>query len=164
MPPSMKPARSQVIAFALYSHDADVLKLTAQLYPLFPEEPREVRLEIKKEKAWKEISKVKITYPGWSAHFRVNNWNGAKNYPYRIRHGESAVFEGMIRQDPLDKRDIVVGNLSCNSSRDKGPRANIVDNLKKIDPDLLFFAGDQTYRHTEHTAGWIEFEIGRAHV
>ncbi len=159
VPQSMKPVRSQVIAFALYSYDAGTLKLTAQLYPLFPEEPREVGLEIKKEKTWKEISKVKITYPGWSAHFRVNNWNGAKNYPYRIRHGESAVFEGMIRRDPLDKRDIVVGNLSCNSSRDKGPRTNIVNNLKKIDPDLLFFAGDQTYRHTEHTAGWIEFGL-----
>ena len=24
---------------------------------------------------------------------------------------------------------------------------------------LLFFAGDQTYRHTEHTAGWIEFGL-----
>ncbi len=26
-------------------------------------------------------------------------------------------------------------------------------------PTLLFFAGDQTYRHTEHTAGWIEFGL-----
>ena len=53
----------------------------------------------------------------------------------------------------MNKKEIVVANLSCNSSRDPGPRANIVNNLKKIDPDLLF-AGDQTYHHTEHT--WIE--------
>ena len=24
---------------------------------------------------------------------------------------------------------------------------------------MLFFAGDQTYHHTEHTAGWIEFGL-----
>ena len=24
---------------------------------------------------------------------------------------------------------------------------------------MLFFAGDQTYHHTQHTAGWIEFGL-----
>ena len=52
-----------------------------------------------------------------------------------------------------------MANLSCNSSRTTGPRREIVDNLRKLNPDLLFFGGDQTYRHTEHTAGWIEFGL-----
>ena len=47
----------------------------------------------------------------------------------------------------------------CNSSRTSGLREEIVNNLRKQNPDLLFFAGDQTYRHTEHTAGWIEFGL-----
>ena len=38
-------------------------------------------------------------------------------------------------------------------------RPEIVGHLRAQDPDLLFFAGDQTYRHTEHTAGWIEFGL-----
>lgn len=38
-----------------------------------------------------------------------------------------------------------------------GPRATMVENLKQQDPDLLFFAGDQSYHHTEHTFGWLEF-------
>ena len=46
-----------------------------------------------------------------------------------------------------------------NSSRTTGQRPEIIDKLKAQDPDLLFFAGDQTYRHTEHTAGWIEFGL-----
>jgi hypothetical protein len=29
--------RDRVVAFSLYTHDAGVLKLTAQLYPLFPD-------------------------------------------------------------------------------------------------------------------------------
>ena len=32
-----------------------------------------------------------------------------------------------------------------------------MDNLKKLDPDLLFFAGDQSYHHTQHTFGWLEW-------
>ena len=158
-PSALQVERDQVVAFALYTHDSGTLKLTAQLYPLFPDEPREVRLEIQKDDRWQEVSKVKITYPGWSAHFRIPQWDHSQTFPYRIRHGEHASFRGSIRKDPIDQDTIVVGNLSCNSSRDPGPRAQIVENLKKIDPDLLFFAGDQTYHHTEHTSGWIEFGL-----
>ncbi len=41
--------RDQVVGFALYSHDHGVLKLSAQLYPLKPDEARVVRLELKKD-------------------------------------------------------------------------------------------------------------------
>ena len=92
-------------------------------------------------------------------HFRIEGWDDSQDVPYRVRHGENAQFEGLIRKDPKNKEEIVVANLSCNSSRTTGPRREIVDNLRKLDPDLLFFGGDQTYRHTEHTAGWIEFGL-----
>ena len=29
----------------------------------------------------------------------------------------------------------------------------------KLDPDLLFFAGDQSYHHTQHTFGWLEWGL-----
>ena len=155
----LKVPRDEVVAFALYTQDRGILKLTGQLYPLMPNEPRSVRLEIKEGTKWKEISKVQVTYPGWSAHFRIKNWDSSKDTPYRVRHGKRASFNGTIRKDPTDQETIVVGNLSCNSSRTKGPRPQIIENLKLIDPDVLFFAGDQTYHHTEHTAGWLEFGL-----
>ena len=169
----LKVPRDQVVAFALYTHDghptaqktrggdpgAGVLKLTAQLYPLFPDEPREARLEVQRDGAWKEIARAPVEYPGWSAHFRVDRWDGTSAAPYRVRHGQSAMFEGIIRRDPVDKDEIVVGNLGCNSSRTKGARPEIVQQLLRQDPDLLLFSGDQTYQHTEHTAGWIEFGL-----
>jgi 3',5'-cyclic AMP phosphodiesterase CpdA len=151
--------RDQVVAFALYTHDAGVLKLSAQLYPLHPDEPREARLEVQRDGGWKEVAKAPVEYPGWSAHFRVERWDGARTVPYRVRHGGKATFEGTIRRDPLDKEEIVVANLGCNSSRTKGARPEIVQRLLRQDPDLLFFSGDQTYHHTEHTAGWIEFGL-----
>jgi hypothetical protein len=158
-PPAMDVPRDQVVAFALYTHDRRVLKLTAQLYPLKPGEPRVARLELQRGGEWIEAASAPVIYPGWSAHFRVEDWDATHDVPYRVRHGETALFAGLIRRDPRDKPVIVVANMSCNSSRTTGQRPEIIDNLQTQDPDLLFFAGDQTYRHTEHTAGWIEFGL-----
>lgn len=158
-PPTMNVPRDQVIAFALYAHDTGVLKLTSQLYPLRPGEGREAHLEFWRNGRWVETARAPVIYPGWSAHFRIAPWDAARSVRYRVRHGASASFEGVIRRDPQDKNEIVVANMSCNSSRTTGLRPEILDGLKARDPDLLFFAGDQTYRHTEHTAGWIEFGL-----
>ena len=151
--------RNEVIGFAVYTLDREILKMTAQLFPLKPGEPQEVRLEVKEGSGWKEIAKAEVLYPGWSAHFRIENWNPTKDTSYRLRHGKEATFEGTVRRDPIDKETLVVGNLSCNSSRTTGPRPLIVKNLLAQDPDLLFFAGDQTYHHTQHTSGWLEFGL-----
>lgn len=158
-PPPMNVPRDQVVAFALYTHDHGVLKLTAQLYPLKPDESRVARLELQRDGQWQEVARADVLYPGWDAHFRVESWDNSRDVPYRVRHGERAQFEGLIRRDPIDKDEIVVANMSCNSSRTTGLRPEIIDQLKAHNPDLLFFGGDQTYRHTEHTAGWIEFGL-----
>ncbi|MBL8811573.1 MAG: hypothetical protein JNM43_15495 [Planctomycetaceae bacterium] len=155
--PRLLVPRSEVVAFALYTHDAGTLKLSAQLYPLKPDEPRQVILEFRKGDNWIQAAQADVVYPGWSAHFRINNWDGSASVPYRVRLGEISSFEGLIRKDPKHKETIVVASLSCNSNRTPGPRATIVDNLKKLDPDLLFFAGDQSYHHTQHTFGWLEW-------
>ncbi len=155
----MDVPRDQVVAFALYTQHGGVMKMSAQLYPLKPGEAREARLEVQRDGAWIEVAKSAVLYPGWDAHFRVEKWDATKDVPYRVRHGEQAMFDGLIRRDPVDKQEIVIANMSCNSSRTTGLRPEIIDNLKAQNPDLLFFAGDQTYRHTEHTAGWIEFGL-----
>ncbi len=155
----MDVPRDEVVAFALYTQHGGVMKMTAQLYPLKPGEPREARLEVQRDGAWVEVAKSAVLYPGWDAHFRVEKWDATKDVAYRVRHGEKAMFDGVIRRDPVEKEEIVIANMSCNSSRTTGQRPEIIDNLKAQNPDLLFFAGDQTYRHTEHTAGWIEFGL-----
>lgn len=149
--------REEVIGFVIYTVQRETLKLTAQLFPLLPEEPQLVRLEIKDGDSWKQVAETKVTYPGWSAHFRINDWKSTQDWVYRICHGKKATFEGMIRKDPKDQETITVGTLSCNSSRTKGSRPMIVKNLIAQNPDILFFAGDQTYHHTQHTSGWLEF-------
>ncbi|MEQ8688245.1 MAG: hypothetical protein RIE86_23275 [Imperialibacter sp.] len=154
---NLKVPRSEVVAFGLYSVSNNTLKLSAQLYPLYPDESREVRLEVKKADGWKEIQTSKVNDLGWSALFRVTDWDSTLDTPYRILHGDSATFEGLIRKDPTDNGSISMAALSCNSNRDRGDRANFVRNINLQDPDLMFFAGDQSYDHTEHTAAWLKF-------
>ena len=157
--------RSDVVAFALYTVSlepaatAGVLKMTAQLFPLKPGEPMEARLEVDRGTGWEEVARAPVLYPGWDAHFRVEGWNASRAVPYRVRHGADATFTGTVRRDPAEKERLCVAVLSCNSSSTTGPRSELVANLKALDPDLLFFAGDQTYRHTQHTVGWIEFGL-----
>jgi hypothetical protein len=159
MPRLMVP-RDEVIAFAVYAHDRGTLKLTAQLYPLMPEESREVHLDFQYPgQDWTTGQTQTVQYPGWSAHFRIDDWDNTRDVNYRLRHGDQATFEGRIRKDPIDQDVIVVGSLSCNSSRTPGPRPRMIENLLAQDPDLLFFAGDQSYHHTQHTYGWIEFGV-----
>lgn len=157
--PRLLVPRDEVMAFALYTHDSGILKLTAQLYPLRPEEPRTVTLEFMRDGNWQVAMQEPVVYPGWSAHFRVENWDGSQNVPYRVRLEDQSSFAGVIRRDPMNNEEIRVAVMSCNSSRTPGPRETIIDNLRMQDPDLLFFAGDQSYHHTQHTFGWLEWGI-----
>lgn len=149
--------RDEVVGFALYTVQNGVLKMTAQLYPLLPDESREVRLEIERDGEWTVIATAEVVEPGWAALFRVEDWDHTRDRPYRVLHGEAAAFEGTIRRDPVEKKEIVVAALSCNSNKDRGARDEYVRNIRAQDPDLLFFAGDQSYDHREHTAAWLQF-------
>ncbi len=149
--------RDEVVGHALYTHENRALKLSAFLFPLKPDEPREVRLEFLEDGVWREVARAPVRYPGWSAHFRLEPWDNSRAVPYRVRHGAAAFFEGRIRPDPRGKDTLVVASLSCTSNRDRGDRDCLVKNLLKQDPDLLFFSGDQVYDHTEHTASFLLF-------
>jgi hypothetical protein len=151
----VKVPRDQVVGFALYTVDRNTIKMTAQLYPLYPHEERVARLELEIDGQWQEVARAPIYEHGWSAHFRIDGWDESESVAYRVRQGEDAQFAGTIRANDHSKNEIVIGSLSCNSNRDRGDRNSIVSNLLKQDPDMLFFAGDQTYDHTEHTAGWL---------
>lgn len=151
--------RDQVICFGIYTVYNKILKMSAQLFPLYPDETREVRLELKKNEKWEEAAKSKVNDLGWSALFRIENWDETKDVPYRLRHGKNAIFEGIIRKQPSDKNEIVVASLNCNSNKDRGSREEYIRNVNFFNPDLMFFAGDQSYDHTEHTAAWLMFGL-----
>ena len=155
----LKIPREEVVCFGIYTVHNRILKLTAQLYPLFPEETREVRLEIEKDAVWTEVARQKVNDLGWSTTFRMTDWDDSKDIRYRLRHGEKASFDGLIRKNPVAKDEIIVAALSCNSNKDRGLRPEYVRNINHQDPDLVFFAGDQSYDHKQHTAAWLKFGL-----
>ncbi len=153
--------RDKVICFALYTVQDNIMKMTAQLYPLQTGEDRQVRLEIKKNGRWKQIAKAPVIERGWTALFRVENWDSTRDIDYRLRHGQTATYGGIVRQDPVDKKTIIVAAFTGNSIYPGHggdiPKTDIIENLKKVKPDLLFFSGDQVYDHNRHYAYWLRF-------
>jgi hypothetical protein len=152
-----KVAEGKTICFALYTVHKNILKLTAQLYELEVDADRTVRLEIQSEGEWIEIARSQVETRGWTANFRIENWDSDKTHSYRVAHGENAFFTGTIRRDPVDKEEIVVAAFTGNSNKYRGSRPDIISNIKKQDPDLLFFSGDQVYDHTTHFESWLLF-------
>ncbi len=152
-------SRDSVVAFGIYTVANGKLKLSAQMFPLYPDETRTVRLEIKTSGGWEEVQTREVNDIGWSALFEVSPWDMTLDIPYRILHAEDAMFEGLIRKEPVDKEEIVLAAFSCNSNKDRGDRAHYIRNVNHHDPDVLFFAGDQSYDHKEHTAAWLKFGL-----
>jgi len=153
--------RDKVICFALYTVHDKALKLTAQFYPLKEGEPRKAHLQIKRGEEWVNVANTTIIERGWTAPFRVNNWDDSKKVSYRVRHGKEAQYEGIIQKNPADKDEFVMVGFTGNSINPNHggdiPKNDLVENIKKIKPDLLFFSGDQVYDHRRHYAAWLKF-------
>ncbi|MEM9798809.1 MAG: hypothetical protein AAGA20_00700 [Planctomycetota bacterium] len=153
--------RKDVICFALYTVHDGTLKLTAQLYPLLEEDPRAARLEIERDGEWVEVATTKVIEPGFTAPFRIDDWDDGRAWRYRVKHGAEATYEGVVRANPVDEDEIVMAAFTGNSIRPAHggdvSRQDLIDNVRRIDADLLFFAGDQVYDHNRHYAAWLKF-------
>ena len=156
------------ICFALYTVNNNTLKVTAQLYPLDDGVDRVVKLQIQKDGDWKTIAATKVSEKSygwpqedkkqWTAHFRLEDWDSSRDYEYRvIAAGGKAKYEGIIRKDPVDKKEIVVAAFTGNGNYDRRLKPDIIKNIKAQDPDLLFFSGDQSYDHKKHQQAWLLF-------
>lgn len=158
--------KDKLICFAPYTVQNNIMKMTAQLYPLGDDDSRVVRLEIKKNGKWQQIATATVDESSygigddtkrWTAGFRVEGWDSSKDHQYRLGHGSGCYYTGRIRKDPLEKETIVVAAFTGNSNRDRGQKPDIIANIKAHDPDLLFFSGDQSYDHKKHLAAWLLF-------
>ena len=126
---NLKVERTNIIAFGIYTLSNNILKLSAQSYPLYPNESRFISFQIKTNNKWKEVSKQKINEIGWSTLFRFPNWNSKIDQEYRLVHENGSVFNGKIRKDPIDKNIIKLAAFSCNSNKDRGDRNNYIKNV-----------------------------------
>ncbi|MCC9640683.1 hypothetical protein LOC71_00230 [Rhodopirellula sp. JC740] len=154
-------AKKDVICFALYTVHDKTLKLTAQFYPLDDNDPKTARLEVQQDGAWKKVAETNIIEDGWTAPFRVDDWDDSQTVRYRVTHGTEASYEGTVRRNPIEKDEIVVAGFTGNSIQPAHggdiSRQDLIDNVNKVDADVLFFSGDQVYDHNRHYAAWLKF-------
>lgn len=128
-----------------------VMKLSALTGPLGEKDNKEVELFIKQAGEWKSLGTTPLDTDAWTATFRIPNWNEKETIPFKLvykeKHtdGTESTTErtGIIRENPED-RPLRLGALTC--QKDYGfPYEPVANNLLKVDPDLLYFSGDQLY-------------------
>lgn len=147
------------ILFSQYTITDQILKITAQMPPVSEKDGEKVILETKeKDDNWKTVGESDIDKHSRTATIRVENWDCSSDIPYRLscklftqnNKLENFFREGIIRKEPVDKKEIVAAGFTGNN--DLGfPNTDLFNAIKYHDPDLLFFSGDQIY---ERVAGF----------
>ncbi len=146
------------VLFTQYTLSRGTLKMSAQMPPMGKDDDRFATLQINENGEWKTVAQASIERNSRTAIFRVENWNTTQMIPYRVSYKmvadgskkEEFFYEGEIRKEPFDKDKITVAAFTGNN--DLGyPNSDLWSNVKKQDPDLLFFSGDQIY---EAVAGY----------
>jgi alkaline phosphatase D len=141
------------ILYAMHTLSRGTLTLTAQMPPLGKEEADSVRLDAKDGSGkWKKHAVAKIDRLSRTATFRIKEWEDSHDVSYRVAFedrkkdgsAEERYFEGVIRKDPKEKKEVVVAGFTGNKAT-AFPNSKLVENVGIVNPDVLFFSGDQIY-------------------
>jgi len=158
-----------------YTLSRGIMKMTAQMMPLGENDTRTVNLEVQQNGSWKTADTADVIEPGYTATFRVENWDSTKDTPYRVTYDlkqpdgstKRYTWSGTVRREPTEKSTVVVAAFTGNHNVrpggvDRGtfewtrsglwfPHTDITDSVGKHEPDVLFFSGDQVYEGASPT-------------
>lgn len=138
------------------SNEGYVLKMTAEMPPLGKQDSDKVELQVRERDTWKSLGIQTIHPDAYTATFRVPNWPASQNVPYRLVYGmkqkdgtqKAHYWTGTVRPDPVEKT-LVFAGLTCQYHY-AFPYAPLVKNLAALNPDVLYFSGDQIYEANGH--------------
>ena len=156
-----------------YTLSENILKMTAQLMPVGSMDNQAVRLETQSGDTWETVATANIITPGYTVPFRVENWDDTRDTPYRVAYdltqadGSSKTYywSGEIKQDPKEREVVSVAGFTGNHNTARGvesgaflwneyiwfPHNDIVNSVKQLNVDVLFFSGDQIYEGASPT-------------
>ncbi len=165
-----------------------IMKMTAQMLPIGPEDTLEATLEMQKEGQWQAVSSARIIVPGYTATFRIEDWDPTQDWPYRVVYEmkqtdgktRTSIYSGKVRHDPVDKETIVLAAFTGNHNLGQGwggvdsghfpwterlwfPHNDLTEKVAKHKPDVLFFSGDQVYEGASPTAAQ-KSPLDKAHL
>jgi hypothetical protein len=131
--------------------DGFVLKLAALLGPVGEKDNRTAELLVERDGAWESLGEADIDAEASLALFRVPNWDEMKSTPFKVVYREKTTggeehpdeWTGTIRANPVG-RPLRIGGLTCQKDY-AFPYAPVAENLLRLDPDMLYFSGDQLY-------------------
>jgi alkaline phosphatase D len=134
------------------SDEGFVMKLSALTGPLGEKDNKDVELSVKaQDLKWKSLGKASLNTDAWTSTFRIPNWDEKNESQfklvYREKHtdGTETVDEwtGKIKANPSG-RPFRLGALTCQNDY-AFPYEPVANNVTKLDPDMLYFSGDQLY-------------------
>lgn len=130
-----------------------VMKMSALTGPMGAKDSQVIELHVQKGGAWKSLGTAKLDPDAWVATFRIPKWDEKQATPYKLVYREKHTdgsetpheWIGTIKANP-EGRPLRMAALTCQN--DYGfPYAPVAQNLLKLDPDLVFFSGDQIYEN-----------------
>ncbi|MCA9139186.1 MAG: alkaline phosphatase D family protein [Planctomycetales bacterium] len=135
------------------SDEGFVLKLSALTGPLGQRDNHDIELQIRQGDDWKSIATATLDPDAWTATFRIPNWDEKTERRYRVVYRENhpsgretvSDWTGTIKANPSG-RPLKLGALTCQNDY-AFPYEPVANNLTKLDPDMLYFSGDQLYEN-----------------
>ncbi len=139
------------VLWTMHTLNDGTLKLMAMLPPLGKNDNQMVGLQLKKDGNWETVDTKVIDPDSRTTVYKLGNWDATRDTEYRIEYISTKkdgtqipeYYSGTIRKDPVD-RSIKFGALTCQFSSGF-PYSPLVKNLTKLEPDILYFSGDQIY-------------------
>jgi hypothetical protein len=129
-----------------------VLKLSVLTGPLAAGDQR-VEGYVQRGGSWQSLGSVPLDPDAWTATFRVPNWDAGTEIPFKVVYREplsdgstaADAWTGTIRANPSG-RPLRLAALTCQNDY-AFPYEPVARNLLRLDPDLLYFSGDQIYEN-----------------
>jgi len=154
------------ILWTQYTLSRGTLKLSAQFPPLGDNDHRTARLEINTGAGWTEVDTASIEDDTYIALFRVDGWDDTADVPFRVVYyfkdqAADVAYEGTIRKDPVEQEVVSIAAMTCMRDLDF-PNAEVAYGLSQLDPDVLFFSGDQYYQDDYFYDGAVRTPMDRA--
>jgi len=139
------------VLWTMHTLSCNILKLTAQFPPVSESENQNAQFQVKQDGKWQTLATGKMDKDARCITWKLENWDSTVDHEYRVLfdfinsmgNKQIAEYAGIIRRDPVD-RPLRLGALTCQFGSGF-PYSPVEKNLELLNPDMLYFSGDQIY-------------------